>query len=51
MIKIIKDLLLKIISDIDAGNSNINQDETIEIIQNLRSFTDKEVRLSKYQAC
>ena len=37
--------------DIDAGNSNITEGEAIEIVDNLRRFTDKEKRLSKYAAC
>lgn len=36
---------------IDAGNSNITEGEAIEIVDNLRRFTDKEKRLSKYAAC
>ena len=32
MIKIIKQLLLKVIQDIDAGNSNINEEDAMEII-------------------
>lgn len=42
---------LKIVDDIDAGNSNITEGEAIEIVDNLRRFTDKEKRLSKYAAC
>lgn len=51
MLKIIKNLLLKIINDIDAGNSNITEGEAVEIIDNLKRFTDREKRLSKYAAC
>lgn len=40
-----------IVDDIDAGNSNITEGEAIEIVDNLRRFTDKEKRLSKYAAC
>ena len=32
MINIIKQLLLKVIQDIDAGNSNIDENEAIEIM-------------------
>lgn len=42
---------MKIVDDIDAGNSNITEGEAIEIVDNLRRFTDKEKRLSKYAAC
>lgn len=51
MLKVIKSLLLRIIDDIDAGNSNITEKEAIDIIDNLKRFTDKEKRLSKYAAC
>lgn len=40
-----------VVDDIDAGNSNITEGEAIEIVDNLRRFTDKEKRLSKYAAC
>lgn len=46
MLKVIRSLLY-----IDAGNSNITEGEAIEIVDNLRRFTDKEKRLSKYAAC
>lgn len=49
MLKIIKDLLSKILIDIDAGNSNITEEEGKEIINILTSIS--EPRLSKYQAC
>lgn len=51
MLEVIKKLLLKIIANIDSGNSNLAENEMMQVIETLRSFTDKEVRLSKYQAC
>ena len=51
MLEIIKKLLLKIVQDIDVGNSNISEKEAIEIIDTIKRFTDKEKRLSKYAAC
>lgn len=51
MLKIIRELLLKIVDSIDAGNSNITASEAIEIAKVLASYTDKTVRLSKYQSC
>lgn len=51
MLKVIKSLLERIINDIDVGNSNITEDEAIEIIKVIKSYTDKTKRLSKYQAC
>ncbi len=51
MLNIIKELLLKIIKDIDSGNSSITESEAIEIIEVIKKLTDKTKRLSKYQAC
>ena len=51
MLKVIKLLLEKIINDIDCGNSNITEDEAMEMIKVIKSYTDKTQRLSKYQAC
>lgn len=51
MLGVIRSLLLKIVDDIDAGNSNISEGEAIEIVDSLKRFTDKERRLSKYAAC
>ena len=43
MLSIIKELLLKIINDIDTGNSNLSA--------NLSFISNKNEKLSKYQAC
>lgn len=43
--------MVKIIQDIDSGNSNISEEESLNIIKIIKSFTDKTKRLSKYQAC
>lgn len=51
MLKIVKDLLLKIVDSIDTGNSNLTEDEAIRIIKIIKSYTDKTQRLSKYQSC
>ena len=51
MLKIIKSLLERIINDINCGNSNITEDEAMEMIKVIKSYTDKTQRLSKYQAC
>lgn len=50
MLKVIKSLLLKIIDNIDSGNSNISESEGIELAKVLKAYTDKTQRLSKYQA-
>lgn len=51
MLKIIRTLLLKIVDNIDSGNSNITESEAIELAKVIQSYTDKTQRLSKYQAC
>ena len=42
---------VRIIDNIDSGNSNISEDESIEIVKVLREITDKTKRMSKYEAC
>lgn len=51
MLKLIRKLLLQIVERIDAGNSNMTEEEALKAIQYLSAVTDKEKRLSKYQAC
>ena len=51
MLNLIKKILLKIVDDIDAGNSNISEKEALELTKVLQSYTDKTSKLSKYQAC
>lgn len=51
MLKIIRNILSKIIDSIDAGNSNLTESEALELTKILQSYTDKTIRMSKYQAC
>lgn len=51
MINIIKSILNNIIKDIDAGNSNITEEDEAKILKVLNKYTHKDERLSKYQAC
>lgn len=51
MINLIKEYLLKLVDNIDAGNSNLTEDETIKLISVLKELTDRERRLSKYESC
>lgn len=51
MLKIIRNLLAKIVDNIDAGNSNITENEALELAKVLQSYTDKTIKMSKYQAC
>ena len=39
MLKIIRDLLEKIVTDIDAGNSNITEEEALKLTKVLQSYT------------
>ena len=51
MIKVIRSLLQNCIDRIDTGNSNLSADEEIKIIELLKKYTNKNRKLSKYQAC
>lgn len=51
MINIIKSILNNIIKDIDAGNSNITEEDEAKILEVLNKYTHKDEKLSKYQAC
>lgn len=51
MLKIIRNQLAKILNDIDVGNSNITENEAVELAKVLQSYTDKTIKMSKYQAC
>lgn len=51
MMRLIKKYLLQMVDDIDAGNTNITEEEAIQLAVTLKEYTDKTKRLSKYQAC
>ena len=50
MLKLIRNQLLKIVEDIDAGNSNLTEEEEIEVAKILKKFTTKDKPMSKYEA-
>lgn len=50
MLKLIRNQLLKIVEDIDAGNSNLTEEEEIEVAKILKRFTTKDKPMSKYEA-
>ena len=50
-LQIIRDLLYKIIEDIDAGNSNISDDQYDSIIEQINFLSNSNAKYSKYQAC
>lgn len=47
----VRDLLLRIVADIDAGNSNLSEEDTLAIVDILHKYTYKDELFSKYQAC
>lgn len=49
MLKLIRKLLLKLVDDIDTGNSNIDEEEQKEILDILNRIHSN--RLSKESAC
>lgn len=51
MIKLIRSLLQNCIDRIDSGNSNLSTEEGLEVIEILKKYTNKDKKLSKYQAC
>ena len=50
LLKALRDELQTIIDRIDAGNSNISEEEGTSIISTLKAFTEKDIPMSKYQA-
>ena len=50
MINVIKKLLLAIIDNIDAGNSNISEQEAIELINVIKKYTDTTQYYNRTQA-
>lgn len=50
LLQIIKGELQKIIDNIDSGNSNLSEEEMMEVLDTLRAYTKKDVVFSKYQA-
>lgn len=49
MLNVIRNLLERILNDIDSGNSNITEEEGHQIINMLSNINEN--RISKYQAC
>lgn len=50
MLQVIKKLLLKIVDDIDAGNSELSEKEMFEVVDALKRYNFREKYVSKYQA-
>lgn len=47
--KTIRDLLVSKIDDMDLGNSNIDEEAAINIIQAIANSTDMTIKISKYK--
>ena len=50
MVSVLQKLLRKIDQDIDAGNSNLTEEETLEVVEILKEYTRRDKPMSKYQA-
>ena len=50
MLQVIKRLLLKIVDDIDAGNSEMSEKELYEVTDLLKRYNFRDKYISKYQA-
>lgn len=50
MLGIIKKILLCIVNDIDAGNSNLSEEDCLKVINLFKEYVDKDIEFSKYQA-
>ena len=51
LMDVIAQLLEQCLGNIKAGTSNISEEDQLEIVAMLSKCTDKDRRLSKYQAC
>lgn len=50
MLQVIKKQLLRILDDIDTGNTNMTEEEMIETAKFLKKFNSRDKYISKYQA-
>lgn len=50
MLQTIKRLLLKIVDDIDTGNSNADEEELMQVAGLLKKYTRRDTPMSKYQS-
>lgn len=50
MLQAVKDVLLRIVADIDAGNSNLTEEEALYIAKVMNEVARRDVPMSKYQA-
>lgn len=50
MLRVLKKQLLKIVDDIDVGNSEISDEDAVQIAEFLKRFNSRDKMISKYQA-
>ena len=51
MLKVIARMLRSIADKIDDDSIRSNPEETMQVMETIKGFVDKEKRLSKYEAC
>lgn len=51
LIGLIKEQLIRIIDDIDAGNSNLTEEEALSAMKMLQRFSRKDKPMSKVESC
>ena len=49
--ELLKICLTQIINNIDCGNSNMSEEDCLELIDKINLLTNSKNKLSKYQAC
>lgn len=50
MLRVLKKQLLKIVDDIDVGNSEISDEDAVQVAEFLKRFNLRDRMISKYQA-
>ena len=50
MLQVIRKLLLKVVNDIDTGNTELSDKEMMEIVDVLKRYNFRDKFISKYQA-
>ena len=50
VLNVLKNELLKIVDNIDSGNSNLSAEELVDICEFVSTLSNAESKLSKYQA-
>lgn len=50
MLQLIKQMFLGIVDDIDAGNTNMTEEDCIKVITLIKEYAKKNTEFSKYEA-